>query len=235
MVDVDEHRRRIEAALARRALPAGQRLGARGQRIAHVPLGDGDLVVVDHRAEVVARTRAHLQLLDVAHDRVDELVVDRLEDIDPLDRDTRLTRVEHRTPHRGMRGELDVGVLEHDHRVLAAEFEADRGERAGGALHHLGAGRARPGELDEVGVVDDGLGHLAGALRERKHLRRTRVLPAAQQHLCGQRGALGRFEQHRAARGEGADGVHQGVGHGIVPRRDDADERGAAGNARSPS
>ncbi len=123
-----------------------------------------------------------------------------------------------------MRGELDVGVLEHDHRVLAAEFEADRGEPARGALHHLGAGRAGPGELDEVGVVDDGLGHLAGALGERQHLGRTRVLPAAQQHLCGQRGAFGRLEQHRAACRQRADRVHQRVGHRVVPRRDDADD-----------
>ena len=33
------------------------------------------------------------------------------------------------------------------------------------------------------------------------------------------------FEQHRAACGQCADGVHQGVGHRVVPRRDDADDR----------
>ena len=94
--------------------------------------------------------------------------------------------------------------------------------RAGGPLHHLGAGGARPGELDEVGVVDDGLGHLTRTLRQRQHLGRTRVLPPAQQHLRGQRCALGRLQQHRAARRQRADGVHQGVGHRVVPRRDDA-------------
>ena len=51
-----------------------------------------------------------------------------------------------------------------------AALVAGRVDDARGALHHLGAGRTGTGELNEIGVVDDGLGHLTGALRQRQHL-----------------------------------------------------------------
>ena len=120
-------------------------------------LRHGELVVVDQGAEVVPVARAHLQVLDVTHDGVDELVVDRFERVHPLDGHTRLAGIEERAPDRGVGGQVDVGVLEHDQRILAAEFQADRGQPAGRALGHLRTGRGRAGELDVVGVVDDGL------------------------------------------------------------------------------
>ncbi len=43
--------------------------------------------------------------------------------------------------------------------------------------------------------------------------------------LGGQRGALGGLEQHRTPGGQSTDRVHHGVGHGVVPRRDDPDCR----------
>ena len=185
---------------------------------------DGHLGVVDQRAEVVPVARAHLQVLDVTHHGGDELVVDRFEHVHPLDGHARLAGVEERAPYRGVGGQVDVGVLEHDHRVLAAEFQADRGEPAGGALGDLRTGGRRAGELDVVGVVDDGLDGLPGALNDRHDLGGARVRPPAQQQFCGQRGALGWLEQHCAARRQRGDAVHQEVGHGVVPRRDDGDD-----------
>jgi len=113
-----------------------------------------------------------------------------------------------------VRGQVDVGILEHDHRVLAAELEADRGEPPRRAFRHLGPRGGRAGELHVVGVIDDGLDGLAGTLDDRHDLGRTGVDPAAQQQFGGQRGALRRLEQHRATRCQRADAVHQKVGDG---------------------
>ena len=124
-----------------------------------------------------------------------------------------------------MGGEIDVGVLENDHRVLAAEFQADRCQPARGAFHHLAPGGAGTGELQVVDVVDDGLGYRAGTLGQLEHRGSAGFLPAAPQRLGGQRGALRRLQQHGAAGGQGTEPIHQGVGHRVVPRRDDAHDR----------
>ena len=121
--------------------------------------------------EVIAPTsfaagavRALAQLADLRGQLGDELVVDGLLDVDPLDRDADLAGVDHPAPGRGVDGAVEVGVGEDDHRVLAAELEADRGQRLGGPRHHLAAGAVGAGELDEVDGVDQGGAGLADAL-----------------------------------------------------------------------
>ena len=71
--------------------------------------------------------RALAQRLDLLGEPLDELVVDGLLDVDALDRDADLARVVEPVGDGGVGGALEVGVGEHDHRVLAAELEADRG------------------------------------------------------------------------------------------------------------
>jgi hypothetical protein len=60
---------------------------------------------------------------DLLGDLRDELVVDGLLDVHALDRDARLAGVLHRVVGGEVGGALEVGVGQHDHRVLAAELE----------------------------------------------------------------------------------------------------------------
>ena len=65
---------------------------------------------------------------------------------------------------RALDREVDVGVVHHDHRVLAAELQARRLQVAAAQLADLGADRARAGEAD---LVDEPLLQRALEARER--------------------------------------------------------------------
>jgi hypothetical protein len=86
-------------------------------------------------------------------ERVDELAVDRLGDVEPLDGDAPLAGVAEGGPEQGLDQLLPVGAGQHDRRVVAAELEGDPLERARRAGHHLLAGsdRAREADLGDVG------------------------------------------------------------------------------------
>ena len=62
-----------------------------------------------------------------------------------------------RRPDDPLGREVEIGVVEHDHRVLAAELEMDVLEVVRGGLHHRDAGLARPGQRDHrhVRVLDE--------------------------------------------------------------------------------
>src|SRR5919201_175168 len=68
-----------------------------------------------------------------------------------------LARRPERRPDDPVDGELEVGVVEDDDRVLAAELEMDVLEAVGGIAHHLHPGLARPRERDHahVGMLDE--------------------------------------------------------------------------------
>ena len=125
---------------------------------------------------------------------------------------------------RGVGGSLEVGVGQHDHRVLAAELETDRGERLSRLRHHLLAGRHRAGEHHVVDLVDQRRAGLPAPGGDREDAVRD---PAFGQHLGhqqrGQRGDLGRLQDHRVAGGERRDAVAEGVVEGVVPGPDHAD------------
>src|SRR5207302_2433481 len=122
-----------------------------------VGLDDVGLRGIDERADVDRAVVAGNALAKVAHllrHQVDELVVNRLLYIHALHRDASLAGVLHRPEHRRVGGALEVGVGEHDHRVLAAEFERYRGERLRGPFHHGPPDLGRAGEHHGVDVVD---------------------------------------------------------------------------------
>ena len=62
------------------------------------------------------------QALDLFRQLGDELVVGRLLDVDPLNRHADLARIHHPAPGGGVRRPVEVGVVENDHRILAAEL-----------------------------------------------------------------------------------------------------------------
>src|SRR5207248_6980533 len=60
-----------------------------------------------------------------------------------------LTRRSERRPEDALDREIDVGVVENDDRVLAAELEVHVLEPVGRGLRHRDAGLARAGERDD--------------------------------------------------------------------------------------
>ena len=109
-----------------------------------------------------------LQRLDPRGELFDEFVGDALLDQQPARRGAALAieRVDHE--HDGIERAVEIGVVEHDHRVLAAEFEmhALQGRRA--LRHDRRAGRAFADEADRL---DRGMfgQRLAGFLADAVH------------------------------------------------------------------
>ncbi len=120
---------------------------------------------------------------------------------------------------------LEVGVIEHDHRVLAAQLQHDRKQPTRSGFRHPLAGGDASGE-DQL--VDRGF-------RERRarrpfaddHLHQIGVNPASQQQPLqlqrDQRCELRRLQHNRVAGHQRAQGLDRRHGERIIPRRDDAD------------
>ena len=149
----------------------------------------------------------------------------RLLDVDALDRDADLAGVVEPVGGRGVRGPLEVGVGEHDHRVLAAELEAHRGERLRRLRHHLLAGRDRAGEHHVVDLVDERRAGVAAAGGDREHrLGQAAVGEHLRHQQRGERRDLRRLEHHRVAGRERRDAVAERVRQRVVPGADHADD-----------
>src|SRR5262249_34514972 len=143
VLDVDEHRRLDEVALAADAVAAAQQAGAlalAGLDVAHDPLA---LLGADLRPllGVHVERAAHLARLGLLHEAVDELVVDLALDEQPAAGAAALALVEEQAEVGALDGLVEVGVGEDDVGALAAQFEADALEvAAGGGLHDQLAG-----------------------------------------------------------------------------------------------
>ncbi len=149
-----------------------------------------------------------------------------LVDIDPFDPAAALTGVEHRAVHQHVDRPVDVGVLHHIARILAAKLKPECGEGARRrALDGLPAGDG-PGEVDE-----------AEAARGDQRLRARVVEKQVLEHVLGNAACVERLGQtfarqkrlagmfqHDAVPGDkrGNDGVDRRQ-EGIVPGRDDED------------
>ena len=228
VIDVGEHGRLEVTPRPLAARAPGDRGRALVERVADVGLDQLQLRREDDRADVDGSRlagRPLAQAADLLGQPLEELVVDRLLDVDPFDRDADLARVVEPVGGGGVGGALEVGVGEHDHRVLAAELEAHRGERLRGLRHHLLPGRDRAGEHDEVDLVDQRRAGLAAAGGDLKDALGD---PALGEHLGhqqrGQRGHLGRLHDHGVAGGERRDAVAEGVVERVVPGADHADD-----------
>ena len=107
------------------------------QRLRHVSLDDGELGLAGQSPDVGVVALAGGALAQAPHpldDQLDEVVVDRLLDVDALNGGACLAAVEHGAPDRGVRRPLEIGVGEHDHRVLPPELQAVGDQPLGGAL-----------------------------------------------------------------------------------------------------
>ena len=100
-----------------------------------------------------SRVGAERHRLGPGHEPLDEPVVDLVGDEDPLDRDAELAGVGEARPDGALGGPLDVGVAQHQHRVLAAELERAADQPLRALRGDQPAGRGRAGEADVVGAL----------------------------------------------------------------------------------
>ena len=185
--------------------------------------------LVDHRpvedvlGRVADRGRAQA-LVELGHERV----VDRLVDDRRAERRAALPRRAEAAEQRALDGEVDVGVVHHDHRVLAAELEARRLQVAAAQRADLGADRARAGEADLVDeplverLLEAGEGVLAGGLHDVEHASGDAAgVEDPRQRVAAGRGVLGRLPDHRVAAQDRRDQVPGRHGDGEVAGGDD--------------
>ena len=76
-----------------------------------------------------------------------------LVDVDPRGGRAVLAAVGERADDRALGGRLEVGVLEHHERRLAAELHVHALDRAGGLAHHARAGAGGAGDRDQRDVL----------------------------------------------------------------------------------
>ena len=132
------------------AVPPSTTRRAGGDRGVEHPLRAVALGLVDHRAEADARVGrvADRDRLRALGERGDVAVVERAGDDVAAGGDAGLALVVPGRPRADHRGVVDVGVVEHDERVVAAELERAVLELAAGDLRDLAAGPGRAGEVD---------------------------------------------------------------------------------------
>ena len=156
---------------------------------------------------------------------VGELFEQRVGHIQPIRRSAGLATVAHLGQHRAIDGGVDVGVVEHHERGIAAEFHRGAQQLVRRLLHQglADPGRARESELAQPAVVDERGGDLA-RLVGRQHREHTGGKPrlghqlGQQQH--GQRRLLSRLDDHGATRRERRTDLAGTHGQWEVPRRD---------------
>ena len=84
---------------------------------------------------------------------LDEIVIDARIDIDALDAAAALAGIVERAVDQILDGMIELGVGPHIGRILAAELEPERGERAGGGALDGAAAGDRAGEIDVVDLA----------------------------------------------------------------------------------
>ncbi len=163
----------------------------------------------------------------VVDERLEVVVVDRLEDVEPFGRGADLAGVQECGPRASLRGDVDrrrhVGT--DDERVLAAELEVDPGHSVGADVGDLLARLDRAGERDAVDALvgDDRLADLPGAREDVDHPCRE-VLEALGERERRERGQLGRLGDDRVPGCERRRDLPRQQQQRVVPGDDAADD-----------
>ena len=173
------------------ALAAGDDLGAVLDRVRDVLLDLVDRFHVDQRPlrHALLGAVADLHRRDLLRQLLDELIVDLVLGVDAVGADAGLAHVAIFRDHRAFDRGIDIGVVEHHERRVAAEFEpellhADRGLPVQD-LADLG----RSGEADEAHR-----GMFAQHLADRR-----RIAGEDVEHALGHAGLLGQRHQRQRA------------------------------------
>ena len=126
-------------------------------------------LLVDDRADLGLRIEAvaDAEFLDLFDKLFAEFLVDLFVNDEPRRSRAPLSARAECTPQRAFDRVVDIGVVHHDDRVLAAHFEADDLVVAGTLLGDDPPGRGRAGERDQPNILD-------GRQAPRRRLRRGR-------------------------------------------------------------
>ncbi len=158
--------------------------------------------------------------------RAHEAVVDLVGDEHPLGRDAQLAGVGEARAHRPLRGAVEVGVAEHQDRVLPAELERAADQPVGALLRDRLAGGGRAGEADVVGAADDLRAELASGTGH--HLPQVPgeagLLEQLHAHQRGEHRLRVGLVHHGVAGEQRGQTVAQRQRERVVPRRDDPDD-----------
>ncbi len=205
-------------------------LRAAGDRVVEHLLAAVALRLVDHRAEAVGLVRrvADRDGAGALGQRLHVAVVERAGDDVAAGGDAGLALVVPGGPGADHRGVVDVGVVEHHERVVAAELERAVLELAARDLGDLAAGAGGAGEVDhrDVGVGDERLADLDVA---RHDLEQAGGEPGRGEDLREQQAAADRrlrrgLEDDRVAEGERRGDDAHAEDQREVPWRDAADD-----------
>ena len=165
--------------------------------------------------------------LGAGDEPLDEPVVDLVGDEHPLHRDAELAGVGERRPDGALGGLLEVGVAQHQDRVLAAELERAADQPLGALLGDELAGGGRAGEADVVGALDDRRCRPASRGRRRPATGPSGSRPRSSSSAAEQRGEHGlgvRLGDDGVAGQQRGQAVAERHRERVVPRRDDADD-----------
>ena len=231
--------RRLEARPLR--LAAGEHSRALAHGIRDATLDGLERALVDQRADDRVRLLrvARLQPLRLRHELLDERVRNRALDDDLPGGHADLALVEERPERRRVHRVLEVGVGEHDQRVVAAELEQDPLEVAAGRLGELAPGRGRAGEVEPAHerVLDQLVADRPGlAGRVRDDVEHPRGQPRLGEDLAPEqstddRRVLGRLQHDRVAERERRRDRARGEDERGIPGRDRADDPDRAAQA----
>ncbi len=216
-----DHRRRDEPAVPVERLAAGHQPPAGGLRTRrrghHSIAGIGR----DDRSDDgggVGRFTDH-QLLDRGHECVQELgrVTD---DYHPLGRGALLPGVtgDRSRDRRGR--ERQVGVRQHDRRVLAAHLGLHGNAPRGGGGHDRPPDVGRAGERDDIGRVEHRGARFGEARHDREQAGRQYAIEQFGHSQCARGGLVGRLEHDPVAEGERGRGLPDRDRQREVPRCD---------------
>lgn len=192
------------------------------------------MAVVDERGDLGAGVGAgsDAELFRTGDEFAEELLVAGAGDEQPGAGDAALSAGGEDAVHDAGEGLLQVGVLQHDRRGLAAEFEGDGDEFVGGGVGEgaAGGGAAGEGDLLHGRVADDRVADDAAAAGQdgeqgggQPGLGECPVDEAAERE--GDEGRpLGGLEEDGVARGEGGGELLGVAGDRRVPGGDRADD-----------
>ncbi len=162
--------------------------------------------------------------------RADELLLEPVVDLvgheHPLHRDAELAGVGEAGADRALGRPVQVGVAQHQDRVLAAQLQRAADQPVGALLGDQLAGRGGAGEADVVGALDDRAAELATRTGDDvpEVLGEAGLLEQLRAEQRGQHGLGVRLGDHGVAGQQRRDAVAQGQRERVVPGRDDADD-----------
>ncbi len=183
---------------------------------------------IDQRTQRVGRILrvAGLQAGGLLRQPVDEVIGDRRIDHQPFGGHADLALVEERTEGGGLHRGIEIGIVEHHERRLAAELEQRRLQLAGRLFGDDPTDAGRAGEVDAThrGVLDQRRDHLGGLLGGvADHVDHTLAEPRLDQHFADQlmsrRALLRSLENHRVAAGQRGSHGPRTEDDRRVPRR----------------